>query len=132
LFLKKKNGIMNDFDFPLTEVIFMPENLEEVLAQLQVQNQQLQSVLVQKQTLIIQSKEIEKALEEISKEDTQEVYRSVGPILVKADKDKLRKELEEAKEEMELKVKTLEKQETRLKSLLKEGQEKFQALHQGG
>lgn len=123
---------MNDFDFPLTEVIFMPENLEEVLAQLQVQNQQLQSVLVQKQTLIIQSKEIEKALEEISKEDTQEVYRSVGPILVKADKDKLRKELEEAKEEMELKVKTLEKQETRLKSLLKEGQEKFQALHQGG
>lgn len=110
----------------------MPENLEEVLAQLQVQNQQLQNVMMQKQALIIQSKEIEKALEEISKEDTQEVYSSVGPILVKADKDKLKKELEEEKEEMELKVKTLEKQEARLKSLLKEGQEKFQSLHEGG
>lgn len=97
-----------------------------------MQNQQLQSVMMQKQALIIQSKEIEKALEEISREDSEEIYRSVGPILVKADKEKVKKDLEEQKEEMELKIKSLEKQEARLKSLMKEGQEKFQALHQGG
>lgn len=108
------------------------ENLEELLGNLQAQNQQLQNILMQKQTLIIQSKEIEKALEEINKEDTQDVYRSVGPILVKADKDRVRKDLEEQKEDMELKIKTLEKQEIRLKSMLKEGQERFQSLHQGG
>lgn len=97
-----------------------------------MQNQQLQNVLMQKQALIIQTKEIEKALEEISREDSEEIYRSVGPILVKADKDKVKKDLEEQKEEMELKIKSLEKQEARLKSLMKEGQEKFQSLHQGG
>ena len=68
------------------------ENLEEVLGQLQMQNQQLQNVLLQKQTLLLQSKEIEKALEEIEKEDTQEIYRSVGPILVKTEKAKVKKE----------------------------------------
>ena len=108
------------------------ENLEEVLGQLQMQNQQLQNVLLQKQTLLMQSKEIEKALEEIEKEDTQEIYRSVGPILVKTEKAKVKKELVEQKEEIDLKVKSLEKQETKLKSLLKEGQEKFQSLQQGG
>ncbi|MBI2578731.1 MAG: prefoldin subunit beta [Candidatus Aenigmarchaeota archaeon] len=110
----------------------MAENLEELLGHLQMQNQQLQNVMMQKQALIIQTKEIEKALEEISREDSEEIYRSVGPILVKADKEKVKKDLEEQKEEMELKIKSLEKQESRLKSLMKEGQEKFQSLHQGG
>lgn len=107
-------------------------DMEELLGQLQMQNQQLQNVLVQRQTLMIQSKEIEKALDEISKEDTQEVYRTMGPVLVKADKVKIKKELEEEKEEIELKIKTLEKQEMKLKSIIKEGQDKFQAMHQGG
>ncbi|MBI4018286.1 MAG: prefoldin subunit beta [Candidatus Aenigmarchaeota archaeon] len=108
------------------------ENLEEILGHLQMQNQQLQNVLMQKQALILQDKEIEKALEEINKEDTQEIYRSIGPVLVRSEKEKVRKELEEQKEEIELKIKTLEKQESRLKSLLKEGQEKFQSLQKAG
>lgn len=110
----------------------MAENLEELLGQLQMQNQQLQNVLLQKQTLMLQGKEVEKALDEISKEDTQEIYRSIGPILVRADKEKTKKDLEEQKEEMELKIKTLEKQESRLKSMMKESQEKFQGLQKGG
>ena len=102
--------------------------LEELVQQIEVQNQQLQSIMLQKQTLMIQDREIEKALEELKNEGNQEIYKSVGPILVKTEKGSVTKELEETREEIELKIKTLEKQEKRFKDKLKENQEKFQSL----
>ncbi|MCX6816217.1 MAG: prefoldin subunit, partial [Candidatus Aenigmarchaeota archaeon] len=63
---------------------FMPEkkNLEDVVELLQVQNQQIQTLLMQKQALTMQSKEIEKTLEDLEKAG-DDIYKSVGPILVK-------------------------------------------------
>ena len=76
---------------------------------------------------MIQNKEVEKALEELEKVN-DDVYKSVGPILVKTNKTSMKKELEENKEETELKLKSLETQEKRIKEKIKEGQEKFQKL----
>lgn len=85
-------------------------------------NQQLQTIMIQKQTLLVQQKEIERALDEM--EGTKEVYKSVGPILIKASAQSVKKELTEQKEENELKIKALGKQEKTITSRLKEFQEK--------
>ena len=102
--------------------------IEDVIGQIEVQNQQLQSIMMQKQSLMIQDREIERALEELKKPENQEVFRSVGPILVKTEKETINKELGDTREEIELKIKTLEKQEKRLRDKLKENQGKFQEL----
>ena len=73
----------------------MTETIEELISHLESHNQQMQAVMIQKQSLMIQSKEVEKAIEELDKNKSEEVYRSVGPILVKATKSIVKKELED-------------------------------------
>jgi len=103
-------------------------DLENIIMQLESQNQQLQIVMSQKQSLMIQNKELERALEEIDKLKDEDIFKSVGPILVKTKKIDIKKELEETKEDNEVKLKTMESQEKRLKDKIKDGQEKFQEL----
>ena len=105
--------------------------LESLIGHLQLQNQQLQTLMMQKQSLTIQTREIEKALEhlEIASDD---VYRSVGPILVKTPKADVKGQLEEEKEEIDLKIKALDSQEKKLKEKLKENQEKIQGMMPAG
>ncbi len=109
-------------------MVFIMGELEDVIGQIEVQNQQLQSIMLQKQSLMIQNREIEKAIEELQKVENQETFKSVGPILVKTDKEVINKELDDMREEIELKIRTLDKQEKRVKDKLKENQEKFQSL----
>jgi prefoldin beta subunit len=105
----------------------MTDELEKLLEQLQKNNQQMQAIMLQKQALMIQNNEIEKALEELEKcEDN--VYKSIGPILVKTSKTAMKKELADTKEENDIKLKAIERQETRLKERIKESQERFQDM----
>lgn len=104
--------------------------LEEMLGELQMQNQQLQTIMIQKQALMIQDKEMENALEEVEKCTDEDIYKSVGPILVKISKEAIKKELEEGREENDLKIKSLEKQEAKVKQKIKTMQEKFQSVAQ--
>src|SRR3989338_1822946 len=106
----------------------MESELEEVINQLQAQNQQLQTIMIQKQGVMIQNREIESALEYLEKMQGDEVYKTVGPILVKAGKESIKKELEESREELDLKIKALQNHEKRVKEKLKESQEKFQEM----
>ena len=99
--------------------------LEQLLAQLQNGAQQLQLLEMQRQTLALQSKEIDKALEALETAE-DEIYKSVGPVLVKTTKETMKKELEEGKEEAALKLKSVETQEKRLRAKMKELQEHLQ------
>jgi prefoldin beta subunit len=103
------------------------EDLEKIVGQLQMQNQQLQTILMQKQTMMVQSREVEKALDALEK-CSDEVYKSVGPILVKTTKDDMKKELTESKEDIDLKMASLDKQEKRIKEHIKEAQDKFKDM----
>ena len=86
---------------------------EEKLGQLQLLEQNLQSFLLQKRNLQTQLVEIESALSEI--ETTSSAYKIVGNIMVATDKETLKKDLQQKKEVLDLKIKTLEKQEDKLK-----------------
>lgn len=110
----------------------LPPAAQQLLLQMQTFQQQYQAAAMQKEGLMLQKLELDKALEELAKtKDGEEVYKAVGPILVKSTKAELVKELGEKKETAELRLKSIDKQEEKLKEKLKETQDKLQALLSG-
>jgi|TARA_B100001964_G_C14234064_1_gene601551 prefoldin beta subunit len=86
---------------------------EKKVNQLQMLEQSMQNLLMQKQQFQLQQVEIESALKELEKVD--EAYKIVGNIMVLSKKDDLKKDLDSKKDVMELRVKTMEKQEDQLR-----------------
>lgn len=75
----------------------------------------MQQLMVQKQRLQIELTESDKALntlEEVT--DESNVYKSVGAVLVQKPRQDVVKELHERKEFLEMRLKVLEKQETKI------------------
>ncbi len=89
------------------------EESQKKIANLQMMEQRLQSFLMQKQSFQGQFLELENALHE--SENSEEVYKIVGQIVVKSDKKKLVEELKEKKELFDKKIKEIEKQEEKLR-----------------
>jgi prefoldin beta subunit len=89
-------------------------------------------VASQKQQLDAELNETDKALAELEKStDETPVYKSVGSILVKSNRQNLLTELKERKELLTTRVTVLGKQEERTRERLKEAQEKLQERLQG-
>jgi len=109
----------------MAELNLTPET-QQILLEMQTFQQQMQTVLMQKERLGVQGTELEEALVELKKSSGEEVYKAVGPILIKSTKTELETELSEKKESVELRLKSLQKQEERLKDKLKEVQGKFE------
>ncbi len=92
------------------------------LTQLQLLQQNLQNILVQKQQFQKQLTEISSALKEIETSET--TYKILGNIMVSSKKEELQKELKEKEELLNLRIKNFEKQETTLKEKTEELQKK--------
>ena len=90
----------------------------EKINQLQLLQQNIQTILAQKQQLQSQLVELDSALTEIGK--TEKSYKILGNIMVAASKDNLSKELSEKKEIVEVRLKNFQKQEERLKKDIEE------------
>ena len=96
----------------------VPPWLREQLQKLQMTQQNLQTILAQKQQIEIERAEIDKALEELGKvSDTDAVYKHAGSILVKSTKSASTDDLTERRELSKTRIMVMEKQETRLRSL---------------
>ncbi|RLI84004.1 prefoldin subunit beta [Archaeoglobales archaeon] len=106
----------------------LPPQLQNMVAQLQQLQQQLQIVVNQRLQLDSTLKETEMALEELQKKEDTIVYKAVGGILVQTSKDEMVKELEEKTETLKIRIKTLERQEEKLKERLMELQKKVQSM----
>jgi prefoldin beta subunit len=116
----------------LGEEVELPPQVREQLVRLQQLQQTLQSVVTQKQQLELELNETGKALSELEKStDETPVYKSVGSILVKSNRQSLLVELGERKELLTTRVTVLGKQEERTRERLKEIQEKLQERLQG-
>jgi prefoldin beta subunit len=110
----------------------LPPQIQEQLAQFQQLQQTLQSVAAQKQQLEIDLNETDKALSELDKStDETPVYKSVGTILVKSNRQNLLVELKERKDLLTTRVAVLGRQEDRTRERLKEVQAKLQERLQG-
>ncbi|NQV38953.1 MAG: prefoldin subunit beta [Nitrosopumilus sp.] len=111
----------------------MPPWLQEQLTKMQQSQQNLQSIMTQKQHLDMEKAETEKALEELKKvADGDAVFKQAGTILIKSKKQELIDELEERIDLTKTRSTVLEKQEIRLKETLKEQEIKITEMMKGG
>lgn len=96
----------------------MADASQQLLNQAQLYQQQMQGILTQKETLNVQMVELSTALDELEKTKDQDVYKVSGPLLIKSKKTEVKKDLEEKKELIDVKLKTLEKSEEKIKKKL--------------
>jgi len=107
----------------------IPPFLQEQLLKMQQAQQNLQSIMAQKQQLEFDQLESDKALEELKKAgDDDDVYKHAGSILIKSTKKDLIAEIEERKELANTRATVLAKQETRIKETIKEQELKINQM----
>lgn len=109
-------------------MVELTEEQKEAVAQFQTYQQQLQSVMIQKENLKMQGIEIDKALEELANTKQTTAYKMTGQIMVSKPVEELKKEVEETKEAVDIRIKSLEKTEERINTRLKELQEKLREV----
>ena len=101
--------------------------LQNQIAQFQQLQQQLQAVTSQKIQMEAQLKEIERTMEELDKA-TGDVYKNVGSLMIKVnDKEPVKMELEESKETLEVRIKSMDRQEKNLRDKYTEMQNTINA-----
>ena len=88
----------------------LDEETNKKIQTLQILENNFQNVLMQKQSFQIDINESSTALEEVDK-SKGDVFRVLGQIMIKADKKELKKELMEKKDLLNLRIKSIEKQE---------------------
>jgi prefoldin beta subunit len=86
---------------------------DDEMKELQLIEQNIQQLLMQKQQYQAQLVEVESAQKELV--STSVAYKIIGNIMVLSEKDALGKELSEKKEMLDLRLKSIDKQESRLR-----------------
>jgi prefoldin beta subunit len=110
----------------------LPKNVQHQIAQFQQMQQQAQAISMQKQSVELQIQETEKALEELKKaEEDSDIYKTAGNLLLKVKKDEITQELEDKLETLQLRDKTIKRQEERVMKRLQEMQASIQEAMQG-
>ena len=105
----------------------LTQEQKQMVSQFQIYQQQMQNVLIQKESMKIQEMEIERALKELDSQK-QNAYKIAGNIMVSKPASELKKELSETKEEISVRLKSIEAAEEKLNSKLKELQHKLNEM----
>jgi prefoldin beta subunit len=107
--------------------------MQQQVARLQNTKQQLDFLTQQRVALENSARDMEGAVQELeAAEDDVVVYKSIGGILIKSEKAKLLGELKDQKENTDMRVATLGKQEERVKKSFDEMYAKVQEELKGG
>ncbi len=110
----------------------MDEQIQKDVMEFNAMRQQLANVAGQKQQLQFQSDTLKAALDELKDSKEEKVYKAVGNILILKKATEVKKELTESKETVDLRLKTVAKQEeTLLNKLNKMRTELEAAMGQG-
>ncbi|MEA3515340.1 MAG: prefoldin subunit beta [Nanoarchaeota archaeon] len=91
----------------------MDKGTQKKISKLQLLEQNMQTFLVQKQQIQSQLVEVDSALKEI--ESTDKAYKIIGNIMIASKKDELKDELEQKKETLGIRLRSIEKQEEKLR-----------------
>jgi len=92
----------------------MDKETEQKIGQLQLMEQNLTNFITQKQNFQNQLFEIENALKELES-CKDKTYKVIGTVMIASEKKELMKDLNEKKSMVELRIKSLEKQEKAIK-----------------
>ena len=91
----------------------LDKETKKKIQELQLSEQNLQGLNMQRQAFLMELTEVENALSEI-KDNNEPVFKVIGQIMIKTDKKKIEKELKEKKDLINLRIKSIEKQENLL------------------
>jgi prefoldin beta subunit len=86
------------------------KDLNKKIEELQLIETHLRNFLAQRQTLQMELNEIENAYEEVEK-GKGDMYKIVAGVMIKSDKEELKKELGEKKKLIKARIESIEKQE---------------------
>ncbi|MBA7675374.1 hypothetical protein ES703_83607 [subsurface metagenome] len=89
------------------------KNTDKKIQEMQILEQSLQNLLLQKQAFQMELSETQSALKEIE-DSGEEVFKIIGQLMIKTDKSKIKQELLNKEKILNLRTKTIEKQETSL------------------
>ena len=106
-----------------------PPELQQQAARLQQLQQQLAQILTEKTVVQTELREVNRALDVLKDlPDDAIVYKSAGHLLIKISKSNAEKELNDKKELLELRLKSLEKQESIIRSQINEVQSRINEI----
>lgn len=88
-------------------------NQDKKIQEMQFLEQNLQNSLLQKQAFQMELSETKSALKEIEN-SKDKVFKIVGQLMIQTDKEKMKKELKDKEKLLDLRLKTIEKQENSL------------------
>ncbi len=103
----------------------LTEEQRKDLMELQDLQQQMQLLSLQKQQLLVQQSEAEKAIAEVGKSSGQ-VYRVAGSVLVQKEKATLQAELKDELESVGVRLNAFSKQESKVKARFDELRKKLE------
>jgi prefoldin beta subunit len=110
----------------------MAEDIQAKAMEFERNRNQLMNVSAQKQQLQMQGGALANALEELEKTKEKKVFKAVGNILIQTDVSSTKKEMQEKKESVELRVKTLQKQEDSLVNKLNKLKSEIETAQKSG
>ncbi len=97
---------------------------EKKVQEMQILEQNLQNLMFQKQAFQMELSETQAALREIENSG-DEVYKIIGQLMIKSEKNKVKDELLNKEKIIELRIKSIEKQEDSFAEKLEELREEF-------
>lgn len=112
----------------VSNMVEMTEETKKMVMQFQTYQQQLQSVIIQKESLKLQKIEAEDAIKELENSKQKDAYKITGQIMIRKPIEDIKQELAENKENIDVRLESLEKTEKRLNTKLMELQEKLKEV----
>ena len=100
--------------------------MENTIQQIQNLQQNIEQILVQKQSLLDSLTQINKALTNITHSST--IYRQIGKIMIKEDYEDTKQRLTAQREDFIKRINLLEKKEQELRKELSKAQQKYLKL----
>ncbi len=86
------------------------EQQDKSIQEMQILEQNLQNILMQKQAFQMEFSETQASLKEI-KDSEGDIFKIVGQLMIKTDKKKMEEELTNKEKMIDLRIKSFEKQE---------------------
>ncbi|MDO8842047.1 MAG: prefoldin subunit beta [Methanocalculus sp.] len=110
----------------------IPQKVQNQVAQLQQMQQQMQTILQQKAQYEMTLRESKRAEEELKETaDDAQVFMTIGTVMVQHTKEHVEKALAEKIDTLELRIKSLEKQEKALQSRFEQLQQQVRSAIEG-
>ncbi len=100
----------------------MDKQIQQKVEQLQIIEQNLQHILLQKQNMQVRLSEVDSAINALNNSKKQS-FKIIGDVMIESSSEDLLKDLNSKKEVLEVKVKSYDKQEEKLKTSAKSIQE---------